>query len=70
MKEVKVGDWVKPKGGALPGPGMWIGQVKSVGTYGNKRHAIPGYIVVLPGSGKTALVDAEAMEYWFTPEEE
>ena len=67
-QQVKVGDWVHPPNGALPGPGAWIGRVVSIGTY--SKLEIPGYMVdTSRGEGKPQLVDAEAVEYWFTPEE-
>ena len=69
LREVKIGDWVKPIGHRLPGPGAWFGRVLSIGTYSTLN--IPGYMVDTSyGEAKPQLVDAEAVEYWFTPEKE
>lgn len=65
---VQIGDWVRTHNHALPGPGAYIGQVVSIGTYSKLN--IPAYLVDTGDGGKPKLCAAEALEYWFTPEKE
>lgn len=62
---IKIGDWVKPKNGALPGPGLAIGRVVGEGTYSTLN--IPAWLVD-GGESKPRLTPKEAVEFWFTPE--
>ena len=64
MREPILGDWVKPKGGALPGRGSRCGRIVGEGTF--TRLAIPVWRV---NDGKRIeAVPKDAVEFWFRPE--
>ena len=66
---INIGDWVRPKGNALPGRGCIIGRVVALATY--SRLEIPAFFVDGSyGENPPQLCPADALEYWFTPQEE
>lgn len=66
MKNVALGDWVRPINGWLPRRGCSFGKVVGEGTYTTLN--IPAWLVD-SNYGETApdLCPKEAVEYWFTP---
>ena len=66
--EPRIGDWVRPINGWMPGPGCYFGKVVGEATYSKLN--IPAWLVDTNyGETKPALCPKEALEYWFTPEE-
>ena len=67
--KIKIGDWVRPINGWMPGKGCIYGKVVGEATYSTFN--IPAWLVDGSyGESKPELCPKEALEYWFTPGEE